>query len=57
MNVKFSGFMEQVYANFLGRPVRKGEPLFSIYRPELLAAQEEYLLALRTRRSLGGLRR
>jgi Cu(I)/Ag(I) efflux system membrane fusion protein len=32
--------------------VRKGEPLFSIYSPELLAAQEEYLLALRTRRTL-----
>jgi Cu(I)/Ag(I) efflux system membrane fusion protein len=58
VNVKFSGFMEQVHANFIGRPVRKGEPLFSIYSPELLAAQDEYLLALRTRRTLaasGGL--
>jgi membrane fusion protein, copper/silver efflux system len=52
VNVKFSGFMEQVQANFVGRPVRKGEPLFSIYSPELFAAQEEYLLALRTRRTL-----
>jgi Cu(I)/Ag(I) efflux system membrane fusion protein len=58
VNVKFSGFMEHVHADFVGRPVKKGEPLFSIYSPELLAAQEEYLLALRTRRTLaasGGL--
>jgi Cu(I)/Ag(I) efflux system membrane fusion protein len=49
VNVKFSGFMEHVHGDFVGRPVKKGEPLFSIYSPELLAAQEEYLLALRTR--------
>jgi Cu(I)/Ag(I) efflux system membrane fusion protein len=53
VNVKFSGFMEHVHGDFIGRLVRKGEPLFSIYSPELLAAQEEYLLALRTRRTLG----
>jgi Cu(I)/Ag(I) efflux system membrane fusion protein len=52
VNVKFSGFTERVYANFVGRPVKKGEPLYSIYSPELLAAQEEYLLALRTRETL-----
>jgi Cu(I)/Ag(I) efflux system membrane fusion protein len=53
VNVKFSGFMERVYADFIGRPVKKGEPIFSIYSPELVAAQEEYLLALRTRKALG----
>jgi Cu(I)/Ag(I) efflux system membrane fusion protein len=53
VNVKFSGFMEHVHGDFIGRLVKKGEPLFSIYSPELLAAQEEYVLALRTRRSLG----
>jgi membrane fusion protein, copper/silver efflux system len=52
VNVKFSGFMEQVHADFVGRPVKKGEPLFSIYSPELLAAQQEYLLALETRKRL-----
>jgi multidrug resistance efflux pump len=53
VNVKFSGFMDRVYADFVGRPVKKGEPIFSIYSPELVSAQEEYLLALRTRKSLG----
>jgi Cu(I)/Ag(I) efflux system membrane fusion protein len=52
VNVKFSGFMERVYADFVGRLVKKGEPLFSIYSPELLAAQQEYLLALETRKRL-----
>ena len=52
VNVKFSGFMEHVHGDFVGRPVKKGEPLFSIYSPELLAAQQEYLLALDTRKRL-----
>jgi Cu(I)/Ag(I) efflux system membrane fusion protein len=54
VNVKFSGFMEHVHGDFVGRAMRKGEPLFSIYSPELLAAQQEYLLALDTRTRLGG---
>ncbi|HEX9241833.1 MAG TPA: efflux RND transporter periplasmic adaptor subunit [Anaeromyxobacter sp.] len=52
VNVKFSGFMEHVHANFVGRPVKRGEPIFSIYSPELLAAQQEFLLAIETRKRL-----
>jgi Cu(I)/Ag(I) efflux system membrane fusion protein len=52
VNVKVSGFVEKVFIDFTGKPVRRGEPLFTIYSPELYAAQEEYLLALRTRRTL-----
>lgn len=36
-----------------GEYVRKGQPLLSIYSPELLASQEEYLVALRGRDALG----
>jgi len=54
LNVKFGGFVEHVHADFVGRPVRRGEPLFAIYSPELLAAEEDYLLALRTRETLAG---
>ncbi len=53
VNVKVAGFVERVHADFTGKPVRQGEPLLSLYSPELLAAQEEYLLALRTRQALG----
>ncbi len=49
VNLKVSGFVERVYVNFIGKQVYKGQPLFSLYSPELLAAQDEYLLALKTR--------
>jgi len=52
VTLKVPAFVERVYADFTGKPVRQGEPLFSVYSPELLAAQEEYLLALRTRQAL-----
>lgn len=52
VNLKVPGFVEKIYVDFVGKKVRKGDPLFSIYSPELLAAQEEYLLALRTRSAL-----
>ena len=53
VSLKFSGFIEQVFVDYVGKQVRAGEPLFSIYSPDVLSAEEEYLLALRTRASLG----
>jgi Cu(I)/Ag(I) efflux system membrane fusion protein len=52
INLKVAGFVERIDVDFIGKKVRRGDPLFSIYSPELLAAQEEYLLALRTRTAL-----
>jgi Cu(I)/Ag(I) efflux system membrane fusion protein len=37
--------VEKLYADYEGKPVRKGEPLLALYAPELLSAQEEYLSA------------
>jgi Cu(I)/Ag(I) efflux system membrane fusion protein len=54
INVKVSGFVERVFVDFVGKPVAKGQALFTFYSPELVAAQEEYLLALRTRLTLKG---
>jgi Cu(I)/Ag(I) efflux system membrane fusion protein len=51
-NVKVEGFVERVFVDFVGQSVHKGQPLFSIYSPALLAAQNEYLLALQTKESL-----
>jgi Cu(I)/Ag(I) efflux system membrane fusion protein len=51
-NVKVEGYIERMYVDFVGRPVRRGEPLFSIYSPSLLAAENEYLLALQTKDAL-----
>ena len=47
VNTKFDGWIEKLYVNFEGESVRKGQPLFEIYSPELVTAQEEYLLALK----------
>lgn len=44
VNLKVEGWIEKLYADYTGRYVRKGEPLFKLYSPELLNAQEEYLL-------------
>jgi membrane fusion protein, copper/silver efflux system len=49
---KFAGFVERLYVDFTGQPVRRGQPLLEIYSPELVAAQEELLSALRMERQL-----
>ncbi|NOY69549.1 MAG: efflux RND transporter periplasmic adaptor subunit [Deltaproteobacteria bacterium] len=45
INPKFSGWIERLYIDFKGQPVKKGEPLFTIYSPELITAQQDYLEA------------
>jgi len=52
VNLKVPGFVERIYVDFIGKTVRKGDRLFSLYSPELLASQDEYLLALKTRGAL-----
>jgi membrane fusion protein, copper/silver efflux system len=49
---KFSGFVERLYVDFTGQSVRRGQPLLEIYAPELVAAQEELLAAVRMERQL-----
>ncbi|MCM8809502.1 MAG: efflux RND transporter periplasmic adaptor subunit [Candidatus Omnitrophica bacterium] len=41
------GRVDKLYLNFVGAYVKKGEPIFQIYSPELITAQQEYLIALR----------
>ena len=50
---KVSGWVERVFVDFVGKQVRRGEPLLTIYSPELVATQNEYLLALKGQRQLG----
>ena len=54
VNTKISGWVKKLYVNFTGDRVVKGQPLFSLYSPELVTAQEEYLLALRSRSTVSG---
>ncbi|OGR00522.1 MAG: efflux transporter periplasmic adaptor subunit [Deltaproteobacteria bacterium RIFOXYA12_FULL_61_11] len=53
INVKNGGFVERIFVDFIGKRVKRGDPLFTLFSPELLAAQNEFLLALRTRGTLG----
>jgi membrane fusion protein, copper/silver efflux system len=54
INIKFSGWVEKLYVDQTGQEVRKGQPMLSIYSPELVATQEEYLLALKNAKNLEG---
>lgn len=49
---KIGGWIEDLYVDFTGRFVRQGEPLLTIYSPELVSTQEEYLIALRAKQDL-----
>jgi Cu(I)/Ag(I) efflux system membrane fusion protein len=51
---RFEGWVERLYANQTGMRVRAGQPLLSVYSPQLAAAQQEYRLADETARRLAG---
>jgi len=53
VRTKFEGFADVLFVNFTGQPVRRGDPLLSIYSPDLLATQNELILAERNRSELG----
>jgi Cu(I)/Ag(I) efflux system membrane fusion protein/cobalt-zinc-cadmium efflux system membrane fusion protein len=44
---KYSGWIEKLYADYTGFFVEKGQPLYEVYSPSLLASQEEYLSAFK----------
>lgn len=47
VNARVSGWIEKLYADYVGKHVTAGEPLLALYSPDLVSAQEEYLLARR----------
>ena len=49
---KISGWIQDVFVDFTLQHVNLGDPLFSIYSPQLVSTQEEYLLALKTAENL-----
>lgn len=54
VTLKLRAWIGEVHADFTGKEVRRGEPLFTIYAPELYSAQAEYLEALRQSRGDSG---
>ncbi|MDO8700756.1 MAG: efflux RND transporter periplasmic adaptor subunit [Deltaproteobacteria bacterium] len=49
---KVEGWIEKLFVNYTGKLVEKGQPLFTLYSPDLVATQDEYLLALQAKESL-----
>ena len=44
VTLKVGGWIEDLPVNYVGQRVEKGQPLFRLYSPDLVSAQEEYLL-------------
>ena len=52
VNAKFGGYIEKLYVDRTGQPVRRGQPLLTVYSPDLVATERELLLALENTRRL-----
>jgi len=53
VHVKVAGYIDQVFVDYVGQLVKKGQPLFTLYSPDLVSTQEEYLIAKRGDATLG----
>ena len=52
VQVRFPGYIRKVFANATYQYVRAGEPLFTVYSPDLVATQQEFLLARHNQQTL-----
>lgn len=46
VTTKIEGYIDKLYVNVTGQAVRKGQPLFTVYSPELVASQQEFITSL-----------
>jgi membrane fusion protein, copper/silver efflux system len=53
IHVKVTGYIDKSYVDFVGQLVKKGQPLFTLYSPDLVATEEEYLIAKRGAKEMG----
>ncbi len=54
IHTKYEAYVEHLFANYVGKFVKKGEPLVSLYSPELYSAEQEYLIARQAQSTLHG---
>ena len=52
VHVRTSGWIKKVFVDYAWEQVKQGDPLFTFYSPDLLATEQEYVLALKARDSL-----
>jgi Cu(I)/Ag(I) efflux system membrane fusion protein len=53
VHLKVGGWIEKVYVDFVGQLVQQGQPLFTLYSPDLVSTQQEYLVARRGMKEMG----
>jgi Cu(I)/Ag(I) efflux system membrane fusion protein len=53
VHVKVDGYIDQVFVDYVGQLIKKGDPLFTLYSPDLVSTEEEYLIAKRGNAILG----
>jgi RND family efflux transporter MFP subunit len=49
---KLEGWIDRVFVDFTGKAVRQGEPMLTVYSPDALATQQEYLLAIKAQHTM-----
>jgi membrane fusion protein, copper/silver efflux system len=54
VHTKLDGWIEKVFVDFTGQLIERGQPLMTFYSPEMLATQQEFLLALKGKELLKG---
>jgi len=54
VTTKYPGWVERVHVNYVGEPVRKGQPLFEIYSPELVQTEQDLLSAIEFAKRMEG---
>jgi RND family efflux transporter MFP subunit len=52
IQTRLTGWIREVYANATGDVIKKGQPLFTIYSPDLIAAEREYLFVKKNAQTL-----
>ena len=52
VHVKIDGWIEKVFLDYVGKLVKKGQPLFTVYSPDLVSTEQEYLIALKGQKYL-----
>ncbi len=54
VHTKVEGWIDQVFVDYAGQLVKKGQPLITVYSPEMLGSQRELLLAAKARETMKG---
>src|SRR5947209_16944890 len=54
IHVRYTGYIQKVFADATYQYLRKGQPLFTIYSPDLATTEREYLVAKRNQQRVAG---